>query len=76
MVTTYCADPHPTEPELHCNRARRNHEKHSAYSLEQEKYVDWPNEAYIEPEKVAKKRAQRESRIVLKEIAERVRRAD
>lgn len=72
-MNTYCSHESPNEPELHCNRPAGNHESHSAYSTTQDKYVDWPNDAYVEPAKVTARKGAEARKSTLHAIGDRIR---
>lgn len=44
-----CTVYHPREPDLICNRTKKNHPEHSGYSLTAETYINWTNDEYVAP---------------------------
>jgi hypothetical protein len=50
MTTSFCAAPHPDDPEVFCNRPGSgkfgNHQFHSGFSIRHDRYVDWDNKGF------------------------------
>jgi hypothetical protein len=78
MTASFCAAPHPDDPEVFCNRPGSgkfgNHQFHSGFSIRHDRYVDWDNKGFVPSEKQRKDEASDKNHSLMKDIASRIRR--